>query len=55
MSEFDKVVTIPVFGYSCLDEYYTDATNSDKVVRIKRPLVCITATNDPFVPEDCKS
>eukprot|EP00731_Ephydatia_muelleri_P009626 Em0005g212a len=52
MSEFDKVVTIPVFGYSCLDEYYTDATNSDKVVRIKRPLVCITATNDPFVPED---
>ena len=46
MSEFDKVVTVPVFGYSSLDAYYADATTNNKVDRIKHPLVCVTAAND---------
>ena len=54
MSEFDTAVTVPVFGYSCLKEYYIDASSDDKVDRIERPLICVCASNDPFVPVDCK-
>lgn len=48
--EFDIHMTVPIFGYSCLDEYYSAGCNKDKVHKIRTPLVSITAADDPFVP-----
>jgi len=54
ISEFDTHVTVPTFGYSSLEEYYSAGSNWDKVHRIWRPLLCITAADDPFVPKECE-
>ena len=54
VSEFDTHVTVPIFGYSSLQEYYSACSNWDKIHRIRRPLLCITAADDPFVPKECE-
>ena len=55
VSEFDIHVTVPLFGFSSLDEYYRASCNSDKIHKIQTPLICINATDDPFVPKECMS
>lgn len=52
VSEVHTQVTVPLFGYTCLDEYYKDSCNNGKVHKIEAPLVCLTAADDPFVPKD---
>ena len=54
VSDVDTHLIAPMFGYSSLDDYYNDSRNRDKVHRIKTPLVCIAAADDPFVPKECK-
>ena len=46
---------MPLFGYSSVEEYYRAARNSDKLHKICIPYISITATDDPFVPIECRS
>lgn len=55
VSEFDTHVTVPLFGFSCLEDYYKSCKNADKIHKIRKPFVCITSADDPFVPEECES
>lgn len=54
MSDIDTLVTVPLFGFACLEDYYKASRNSDKIFKIQRPLVCISSADDPFVPQECK-
>lgn len=54
VSEIDTHLTAPLFGYSCLEDYYKACQNDDKMHKIRTPFVCITSADDPFVPKECK-
>ena len=54
VSQFDERLTAPLFGYPTVDDYYRAARNSDKLHKICIPYICLTATDDPFVPDKCK-
>ena len=53
-TEFDDGLNIPLFGYGSVENYYKAATSSDKLHKISIPYICLTATDDPFVPEKCE-
>ena len=50
VEEFDRNVTIKVFKYSSVEEYYRDANNTWRIAGIKTPLIAINAADDPFSP-----
>jgi len=53
VTEIDRTLTMPSKGYSNLDHYYNDATYIHQLGdSITMPFLCLTAKNDPFVPED---
>ena len=54
ISEFDERLTVPVFGFASLSDYYSACRNDDKLHAVSRPLLCISAEDDPFVPLDCE-
>jgi len=54
VSQIHSQISVPLFGYTSLDEFYTDCSNKDKVHKIMAPLVCIASCDDPFVPFDSK-
>jgi len=48
--EFDTTFTAKVFGYSSVEDYYTDAKLSPKLGLIKVPTLALNAEDDPFQP-----
>uniref|UniRef100_A0A2M4ARU7 Putative phospholipase abhd3 n=1 Tax=Anopheles triannulatus TaxID=58253 RepID=A0A2M4ARU7_9DIPT len=52
IKEFDSAFTSKHFGYKDVDSYYTDATLHNKLHKIKVPLLCLSAADDPFQPLD---
>ncbi|EDV22575.1 uncharacterized protein TRIADDRAFT_58949 [Trichoplax adhaerens] len=52
IAEFDACVTVPLFGYKHISDYYSDASFAFKTHRVKTPIVFINAPNDPFSPEN---
>ncbi|VUZ39767.1 unnamed protein product [Hymenolepis diminuta] len=48
--EFDESITVDMFGYKSVDEYYTDASPATKIHRVRIPILCLNAADDPFVP-----
>ena len=50
ISDFDRSCTIKVFGYSSTTEYYREGSNDNRLHLVRRPLICIQAEDDPFVP-----
>ena len=54
MSEIDTHLTAPLFGFSCVEDYYRACQNDDKMHKIRKPFVCITSADDPFVPKECE-
>ncbi|XP_011494645.1 PREDICTED: abhydrolase domain-containing protein 3-like [Ceratosolen solmsi marchali] len=48
--EFDDYFTSKHFGYKDVEDYYSNATLHNKLHRIKVPLLCLSAADDPFQP-----
>ena len=42
-----------MFGYDSLREYYKEATLLDKMDKIKIPVLCLNAADDPGQPLEC--
>ena len=54
LEDFDEQVTIKVFNYMSVQDYYKDSTNKDRISGISTPLIAINAADDPFAPKPCK-
>ncbi|KAL1377899.1 hypothetical protein pipiens_004108 [Culex pipiens pipiens] len=52
IKEFDSLFTSKHFGYKNVDAYYAQATLHNKLHKIKVPLLCLSAADDPFQPLD---
>eukprot|EP00246_Nothoceros_aenigmaticus_P001554 TRINITY_DN12047_c0_g1_i1.p1 TRINITY_DN12047_c0_g1~~TRINITY_DN12047_c0_g1_i1.p1 ORF type:complete len:404 (+),score=36.01 TRINITY_DN12047_c0_g1_i1:256-1467(+) len=48
--DFDEGLTRVSFGYRTVEEYYADASSSRVVERVKIPVLCIQAADDPIAP-----
>ncbi|XP_052748782.1 phospholipase ABHD3 isoform X2 [Galleria mellonella] len=48
--EFDAAFTTKHFGFGSVDAYYRAASLSDKLHRVRVPLLCLCAADDPFQP-----
>uniref|UniRef100_A0A1B0CY64 Putative phospholipase abhd3 n=1 Tax=Lutzomyia longipalpis TaxID=7200 RepID=A0A1B0CY64_LUTLO len=52
IKEFDANFTSKQFGFKDVDSYYEAATLHNKLHKIKVPLLCLSAADDPFQPLD---
>lgn len=52
IKEFDSHFTSKHFGYNDVYSYYAHATLHNKLHKIKVPLLCLSAADDPFQPLD---
>lgn len=50
--EFDDAVTAPLHGFSGADEYYSESSSLGFLSRIRIPVLCISAIDDPFLPPE---
>lgn len=48
--QFDQAFTTKHFGFPSVDEYYRAATLLGKLARVRVPLLCLCAADDPFQP-----
>ena len=49
---FDDAFTAPSNGYRDADDYYAQASSGPLLERIRRPVLCISAEDDPMVPAE---
>lgn len=47
-------MTVDMFGYKSVEEYYTIASPASKINRVRVPVLCLNAADDPFVPFSSK-
>ena len=47
---FDDAFTAPSNGYRDADDYYARASSGPLLPRIRRPVLCISAEDDPMIP-----
>ncbi|CAB3227424.1 unnamed protein product [Arctia plantaginis] len=50
--EFDAAFTTKHFGFDSVSAYYRAASLRDKLERVRVPLLCLCAADDPFQPLD---
>lgn len=50
IGDFDELYTAPVHGFSSAQAYWRRASAYTALLRMKTPLLCINAQNDPMVP-----
>lgn len=48
LKKFDDIFTSKMFGFTCADDYYTQASPIYKVQKIKTPFVNISSLDDPI-------
>ncbi|CAG8699259.1 19625_t:CDS:2 [Rhizophagus irregularis] len=53
LREFDSRLTTVSFGYETVDHYYKDASSSQFIPKIKIPLLCLNAEDDPIASQQC--
>ena len=52
MQEFDGAYTVPMHGFSSIDEYYLSASSRHYLLTIQVPTLVVHAKDDPFMTED---
>ncbi|HET9794447.1 MAG TPA: alpha/beta fold hydrolase [Thermoanaerobaculia bacterium] len=50
--EFDDAATAPLHGFAGAEDYYARSSSLAFLPRISVPTLCVTAKNDPFLPEE---
>jgi predicted alpha/beta-fold hydrolase len=50
--EFDDAATAPLHGFTDADDYYTRSSSMSYLSRIDTPVLCISAMDDPFLPQE---
>jgi predicted alpha/beta-fold hydrolase len=50
--EFDDAATAPLHGFEGAADYYARSSSLGFLSRIRVPALCVTARNDPFLPEE---
>ncbi|OZJ02612.1 hypothetical protein BZG36_04285 [Bifiguratus adelaidae] len=53
LRQFDQAVTVPTFGYETVAAFYRDASSARFITKVKIPLLCLSARDDPISPEEC--
>ncbi|CAG8535134.1 10757_t:CDS:2 [Scutellospora calospora] len=53
LREFDSRLTSKCFGFETVDHYYRDASSYFYITKVRVPLLCLNAEDDPIVPVDC--
>lgn len=51
--DFDRLVTVPAFGYGGVEEYYHDADVLQVLSQLTKPAYVINASDDPILTEQC--
>lgn len=52
LKDLDGKYTVPMHGFSSIDEYYTTASSRQYLASIKIPTMLVQAKDDPFMTED---
>ena len=50
LREYDEAVTAPIHGFASADDYYARSSSGPHVPAVRRPLLVISAEDDPFIP-----
>jgi predicted alpha/beta-fold hydrolase len=50
--DFDDAATAPLHGFAGAADYYARSSSLGFLSRIEAPTLCLTARNDPFLPEE---
>jgi uncharacterized protein len=50
--EFDDLITAPLHGFSGAIDYYTQSSSKQYLSAVQRPLLLLSAADDPFLPRD---
>lgn len=50
LREFDDAVTAPLHGFAGAADYYARSSSGPLLTQVRRPLLVISAEDDPFVP-----
>lgn len=50
--EFDDLVTRPMGDYDTVNDYYRDASSSVVIKKVRVPLLCFNAIDDPISPAE---
>ena len=53
-TEFDSAMTVHIFGYKSVVDYYADACLVEKLDKIKIPYLALISSDDPFIPSFSK-
>ena len=48
LREYDNLVTRVTFGYDTVDDYYRDACSACYIKKVRVPLLCLSALDDPI-------
>lgn len=51
--DFDEIYTAPVFGFDSPEDYWIKASSKPFISKIQKPVLLISALDDPFLPKDC--
>lgn len=52
LHEFDREITAKVFGYPTVGAYYRDASSTDKLLKVRVPMLVVHAKDDPIAVEE---
>lgn len=51
--EFDKILTVKVFGYDHPEQYYREMSCVPNLHTISVPVLCLSALDDPVITQEC--